>query len=68
MRPAPVSLASEADAFVIAKIRQLLSLELRSATGSTDLRNRLSNLGYDVQSGYLVTAPQGKKVCPMSVL
>ena len=63
-----VSMTSEADAFVVAKIRQLVSPELKLARNPAELRQRLTNFGYDIQSGYLVTAPQGKQICPMSML
>ena len=63
-----VSLTSEADPFVIAKIGQLLRPEIAKAKGKIDLRRRLGALGFDVQSGYLVTAPQGKQICPFGQL
>ena len=61
-----VSLAPEADPFVIAKIGQLLRPEIKRASGKLDLRRRLSAFGFDLKSGYLVTVGQGKMICPIS--
>lgn len=66
MTHSTVSLAPEVDPFVIAKIGQLLRPEIQRATGKLDLRRRLGAFGFDLKSGYLVTAPQGKMICPIS--
>ncbi len=61
-----VSMKAELDAVGMMYVRRLLRPVF--AKPGQDLRQRLGFFGYDMRDGFLVTAPHGKKVCPISAI
>lgn len=62
------TLAAEADPTVLATICGLLARDVRDARNADDLLRRLARKGYGIEDGYLVTAPHGKRVCPIAYI
>ena len=61
-----ITLEPEADVTVVAALSRILGPAFRRALNSRDLAQRLAKKGFGIHKGYLVTAPQGKLVCPIS--
>ncbi len=63
-----VSMKAELDPVALVHVQRLLRPIFAKTPVRRDLRQRLSFFGYDVQDEFLVTAPQGKRVCPISAI
>jgi len=68
MEKSHVSLKSELDPVALVHVQRMLRPIFAKTARRTDLRQRLGFFGYDLQDGFLVTAPHGKQVCPISAI